>query len=132
MYYEDLTPYEYRSKNNIDPNVLNVGWLSKDIPFHTRRIETIFPDEFLSKLKKLTNMDNIVNLCRGSHFCEYCEKQHDEEGHRVVKSYQLGNGEIRVNGKDGMVYAAPVLIWHYVALHNYLPPYGFIEAVMES
>jgi hypothetical protein len=31
-----------------------------------------------------------------------------------------------------MIYVAPVLIYHYVAVHGYLPPDQFIEAVMNG
>ena len=42
----------------------------------------------------------------------------------------LGSAEIRVLGGGGKVYAAPNLIYHYVAKHKYRPPEEFIEAVM--
>jgi hypothetical protein len=41
----------------------------------------------------------------------------------------VGNGEIRVSGKDGIVYAAPTLVCHYIQAHGYFPPEEFIEAV---
>jgi hypothetical protein len=41
----------------------------------------------------------------------------------------LGNGEIRVRGLDGKIYVAPVLIFHYISRHEYLPPGVFLEAV---
>jgi hypothetical protein len=44
----------------------------------------------------------------------------------------LGNGEIRVRGADGTLYAAPSLIAHYIAEHSYLPPGGFIEAIHQA
>ena len=44
----------------------------------------------------------------------------------------LGNGEIRVTGEDGTVYAAPTMIAHYVAEHHYLPPQEFVDAVLRS
>lgn len=41
---------------------------------------------------------------------------------------EVGNGEIRV-GSDGITYAAPVLIVHYIKDHGYLPPAQFLEAI---
>jgi len=38
------------------------------------------------------------------------------------------NGEIRVSG-EGIVFAAPVLIVHYIEAHSYLPPAQFLKAV---
>jgi hypothetical protein len=45
---------------------------------------------------------------------------------------ELGNGEIRVIGSAGKVYASPVMIYHYMSEHNYLPPQEFIDAVLAS
>jgi hypothetical protein len=42
----------------------------------------------------------------------------------------MGNGEIRVRDADGIWYAAPRLVIHYVVEHNYCPPQAFIEAVL--
>jgi hypothetical protein len=44
----------------------------------------------------------------------------------------MGNGEIRVAGSDGVVYVAPVLVAHYVEVHSYRPPEGFIRAVVST
>jgi hypothetical protein len=41
---------------------------------------------------------------------------------------EVGNGEIRV-GSDGITYAAPVLIVHYIKDHGYLLPAQFLEAI---
>lgn len=43
----------------------------------------------------------------------------------------LGSAEIRVKAKDGRIYAAPNLIYHYVAEHDYDPPKEFIEALLQ-
>ena len=77
-----------------------------------------------------------VELYRGKHSCEVCVPPED-----LVKTYipkggkQVGpgsqwakwadqrssNGEIRVVS-EGITYAAPVLIVHYIEEHGYLPP----------
>jgi hypothetical protein len=41
---------------------------------------------------------------------------------------RLGNGEIRVPGANGLVYAAPTLICHYIDEHEYGPPEDFLHA----
>jgi hypothetical protein len=43
-----------------------------------------------------------------------------------------GDGEIRVIGADGVTYAAPVLLLHYVVVHKYSPPQQFVEAVLRA
>ena len=49
---------------------------------------------------------------------------------RQGQENSLGSAEIRVKGKDGKVYAAPTLIYHYVAAHDYDPPKEFVEALL--
>lgn len=44
----------------------------------------------------------------------------------------LGHAEIRVFGDAGEVYAAPDMLFHYVACHGYLPPAEFVRALMSS
>jgi hypothetical protein len=39
--------------------------------------------------------------------------------------------EIRIRGL-GVVYAAPNLVSHHVAVHDYMPPQEFVEAVLKS
>lgn len=114
-YFQDLTPYSYiKSRWTEQPDALNVGWLDAYAIFPTAVPSTAF----INKLWWL--VQNPVNLCRGAHICHLCKRQ--------VKPY--GNGEIRVTGSDGKVYAAPVLIVHYVEAHHYAPPEEFINAVM--
>jgi hypothetical protein len=44
----------------------------------------------------------------------------------------LGTAEIRVASDDGICFAAPTLIYHYVAEHGYRPPEQFVEAVLKT
>jgi len=60
---------------------------------------------------------NPVNLYRGYHFCDLCPDRSAR-----------GNGEIRAAG-DGIIYAAPVLIVHYIEAHGYQPPAAFLAAI---
>jgi hypothetical protein len=86
-----------------------------------------------------------VELYRGRHICEVCIRP---EG--LVETYipnrgklklvdpesewgkwraqRSSNGEIRVTS-EGIIYAAPVLIVHYIEEHGYLPPAQFLEAI---
>ena len=45
------------------------------------------------------------------------------------ESIALGNGEIRVHGRNGKVYASPTLVCHYIDKHGYCPPQEFADAV---
>jgi hypothetical protein len=42
-----------------------------------------------------------------------------------------GTGEIRV-AYEGVTFAAPVLIVHYIEEHGYLPPTQFLAALEEA
>jgi hypothetical protein len=120
-YFQDLTPYEYFQG---EKGVLNVGWLSVDYPFLRGEVQP----KFVDALAILAH--NPDNLCRGSHTCDICcpsTQSYDLAGRKIG----LGNGEVRVIGQDRVIYSAPTLIVHYVAVHNYLPPTDFIEAVMK-
>jgi hypothetical protein len=41
----------------------------------------------------------------------------------------LGSAEIRVFSESGAIYAAPDLIYHYMAAHRYKPPEQFVSAL---
>ena len=45
---------------------------------------------------------------------------------------RIGTAEIRVFGPHGAIYAAPTLIYHYVAEHHYKPPAEFVHAALTS
>lgn len=124
MYYKDLTKYEYMTKEDS----LNIGWLQKGHLFSKGDV----PEEFLEKLWKYLRYP--VQVCRGFHACDFCNIA--QKGVPIVEfkgeKREVGYYEIRVWGKDGNVYAAPSLIFHYISQHGYKPPQEFIDAVMDS
>lgn len=118
-HYADLTPYTY-FKNSADSVLkatglptLNIGWLEKGQPFTTGETSK----EFQEKLREFCQPEYGALAMRGFHFCEFCDEA------------ARGNAEIRVSGAKA-IYAAPVLIQHYVITHRYQPPQEFIEAVL--
>ena len=119
-YFADLTPYTYPYGDPEGPNVVNVGWLSKDAPFSVGDV----PADFANRLAQLVLKP--VRVFHGSHTCEFCPDI--REGSRRLTP--VGNGEIRVAGDGAVIYVAPVLVAHYVTVHRYQPPQAFIDAVM--
>lgn len=117
-YFPDLTPYTYFPEAS---PLLNVGWLDTSHPF--TQGET--PSEFLEKLRLLR--ESPVKTTRGYHRCPFCR-----DGKTSFTTEELSDAEIRVRGTDGTVYTSPCLIVHYVAVHRYLPPQKFIDAVMQT
>ena len=128
MFFADLTPYQYGYAMPRS-NILNVGWLARGHAFPTGGV----PHNFVSALRRL--LASRENLYRGYHTCEFCPDPPvivDSTGRRVSSppGETMGNGEIRVAGSRGTIYVAPALVAHYVQVHNYLPPEGFVRAVM--
>jgi hypothetical protein len=133
-YFADLSPYSYALNGHDDdlveqPDALNIGWLGAGHEFPAGQA----PGWLVPGILKVVT-GGLVNLMRGYHMCHLCQRAHwppvnIEFGER---EQVLGNGEIRVRGADGTLYAAPSLIAHYVAVHSYLPPDGFIEAIREA
>ena len=136
-YFADLSEYAYGSEEH--PNVVHVGWLDGEHSFPTGLIAP----RLISKLKLLAKTP--VELYRGQHLCNICSEPEGlvkkDVPDRVVidptcswaiwAEQRSGNGEIRVNG-DRVVFAAPVLIVHYIEDHLYLPPSEFLRAVEQT
>lgn len=128
-YHADLTDYEYtfsdteRRYNGLP--LVNIGWMEPPNPMPTGDVPAGFPE----RLAAFCARDKLVTLLCGSQGCGFCKISYSD----LIRRYgnPLGNGEIRVIG-DGVAYAAPPLICHYVAAHSYLPPPEFVEAVMNG
>jgi hypothetical protein len=125
---DDLTPYHSYSGDEFrfcGFPILQVGWLEPPHAFPTGKT----PDGFPKRLLAFCAWDKIVELTCGHQDCGFCGATYYQ--HWSQYNSPLGNGEIRVLG-DGVAYAAPSLIYHYAAVHAYLPPPAFIAAVMEG
>jgi hypothetical protein len=133
-YFSDHSPYAYGHGSH--PGVVHVGWLDNIHPYPKGTVDA----RLIEKMKLLAS--NPVELYRGKHICELCVEPPDlvktTQPNRVVLdpncswarwvNQRSSNGEIRVSGK-GIIFAAPVLIVHYIEAHNYLPPTAFLRAV---
>ena len=127
-YFPDLSPYAYGHYPH--PGVVHVGWLDGTHPFPLGTV----PEAILLKIKRLARAP--VELYRGFHVCEICAAARTVDDRALEpywdgKRFQRSNGEIRVPG-DGVIYAAPVGIIHYVEAHGYLPPVEFLKAVEQA
>ena len=127
MYYPDLTPYRYLERERSD-DLLNIGWLAIEHPFPRKKAPEILLDALFDRC-----LEPVLQM-RGFHQCEFCDvpKFAPINVSRNGQQVALGSAEIRVTGKDGRTYAAPNMIYHYVAAHDYDPPAEFIEALMAS
>jgi hypothetical protein len=124
MYFPDLSPYRYIARTS-GPNVLNVGWLDVEHEFSKREASEDLLDALFEKICP------PVNITRGFHHCPFCNQS--SFGVIVTRkgvSATLGSAEVWVEAKDGKIYAAPDMIYHYVAEHAYCPPQEFIDALL--
>jgi hypothetical protein len=124
-YYPDLSPYEYFES---DEKMLNVGWLDADHDFPRGPVAPAFVDALL-RLNK-----DSRNQTRGFHWCVFCEEAFEDVPNPYLPSgvASMGTAEIHAVGADGVRYAAPTLVIHYVIEHEYLPPEVFVAAVLHS
>jgi hypothetical protein len=128
-YYPDLSPYEYIPGYDVPgmPN-LNVGWLDGSRPYPKGKTSHVFREALL----EFCFRGNVVVQTRGLHPCTLGKCPNPlPPMQRGENAAYLGSAEIRVIGQ-GVVYAAPTLIYHYVVAHNYKPPDEFIQAVLTS
>lgn len=120
---KDLSRY---SSDNA--SLLNVGWLDRNEIFPQGKTS----QEFRDALAEHIRYSAVQTL--GRHQCNLC----NEKGHTVSIKLKgktvlsLGSCEIFVFADNGLIYAAPNLIYHYVLDCDYLPPEEFIEAVVRS
>jgi hypothetical protein len=123
-HYSDFSEYCYGRGTFYVPGTVNIGWLGEFPTF-----DQMEPDEKL--------LDLVWDYCkisvaqyRGVHECEYCYPRRSDVGERHGEMRLLGSAEIRVFGDEGVIYAAPDLIYHYMAIHRYKPPDQFISALI--
>lgn len=124
---EDLDPYlgcPADAELGIDP--LAVGWLQRNRPYSRGTV----PDRFLEQLLGFCFDQYTVCARVGARRCPLCG-ENVEPVTRDGETAHFGQAEIRVLGEVD-IFAAPTLIYHYVAEHDYRPPGVFIDAVVHG
>ena len=130
-YYEDLSPYSYLNSHE---SAYNVGWLDAhhDYPICD-------PTPLLVRHLAIA-CKSPVSMTRGFHICELCKIPSRDEimaGRRLIVNIKdvgdigVDNGEIRVRGQSGLIYAAPRMILHYLVAHHYCPPNDFVAGLSD-
>ncbi len=125
-HYIDLTGYIYGAAENSQASARNIGWLAAGVDFPTSPAHP----EFVERLWRYCRIS--VGQTRGLHECELCRSRKANEVRHGDEELLLGSAEIRVVSRDGHVYAAPNLIYHYVVDHDYSPPPEFVSAALAS
>jgi hypothetical protein len=125
-YFADLSDYEYHTFE--PPGIKNVGWLASGHEFPKAEPT----EELLDKLWAFCSSRPRCTQTRGIHPCPFCSDKGPNVAERNGEQLGLGTAEIRVFSRDGQIYAAPTLIYHYVKSHNYSPPAEFIQALFQG
>jgi hypothetical protein len=129
-----MSHFKDGSKYVYSPNeeAVNIGWLDAKEEFSKGPV----PSEFVCRLKAICR--NGVNRTRGIYRCSLCPRVEVPGMQPPIKvassdgDYVVGGAEIRIQGPEGVVYASPDMIVHYVETHGYRPPDDFIEAVLAT
>jgi hypothetical protein len=126
-FFRELSEYEYHRAECNRPVTKNVGWLGEGHEFRREKAS----EQLLDRLWSYCHIS--VAQMRGIHPCEFCPPDGlSYFGQRNGEKLLLGSSEIRVFGKAGVIYAAPTLIYHYAAEHDYRPPDEFVEALLNE
>jgi hypothetical protein len=101
-------------------HVRAIGWLHPDHPMPSGEVSA----EVLERIRQFSercdqSADALMwPVAGGVHTCEFCG------GSAAGGNFAVPNG--------GILYVAPELLWHYVAMHRYLPPAEFQRALLAS
>jgi hypothetical protein len=133
-WFEDLTPYSYSPIEFLTEEtpassvpMVNVGWLEEGHSFPQGAV----PGALVARLRALVT-HSLTQQLQGWHDCTLCPGANTKVNGRRNESHPRGNGEIRAVGVNGTRYAAPLLVEHYVTVHQYAPPQAFIDAVLRT
>lgn len=124
-YFADGSPYTYRPE--FEDGSVNIGWLDESIAYPKGDVP-------LNAVERLIDLcRDSINRTRGWHVCNLCPPAGPIPSPTMTSSssgdFPVGFGEIRVEGGDGVRYAAPDMIAHYIIEHHYRPPSEFLEAL---
>jgi hypothetical protein len=136
MHFQDLSTYHYDAYYGIGnliflSQVLNVGWLESGFEYSHGTVDSVT----IEKLAQIiTVAENALLAYKGYHLCDFCGTTH-QDGYPKVSygdiTRKLGSKVIwlPVSNASEVFFAAPDLVYHYIAAHQYRPPDPFLEAV---
>jgi hypothetical protein len=112
---------------------LAVGWLGPSPAFPTGPVGPPYRHRLFAERLFEACRSWVVERTGAPHVCPFCPL--DEDGRPVGaerhgRRADLGDGEIHAVDRSGGKWAAPTLVYHYVADHGYRPPDGFVDAVV--
>jgi hypothetical protein len=112
---------------------LAVGWLGPASAFPTGPVGEPYRHRLFCERLFEACRSWVVDGAPGHHVCPFCPLPDDGRmppAERSGRRARLGSGEIHAVDRSGGRWAAPTLVYHYVAEHGYRPPDGFVDAVV--
>ncbi len=101
-----------------------MGWLDAHHAFERGHVS----EEVLRRLRWLASERRVAQT-RGYHSCPFCPSG-EPAAPRTATDSALGSAEVWVpDDEEGRYFAAPVLVIHYIAAHQYAPPDVFMKAL---
>lgn len=116
MHIPELSPQAYEPSMHTGAEVRAVGWLGVDVP----REGQIAPD-LLAALRYYSKTCYHSDGYRGVHTCEVCKRGKRANSH----------GEFWIECR-GLRYVLPMMVFHYIEVHRYLPPDEFLAALEQK
>ncbi len=124
MHIEDFAPCTPWDDNT--GTIRAVGWLEREHDYSRGDV----PREVMRALVPLLVDPWQPAVCAGVHRCSFCRFTGGPGTLRFESTtVAIGSSTLFVPG-DGLVYAAPSLLVHYIDAHEYAPPTEFQQAVL--
>jgi len=129
VHYEDLAPCTYFGER---PGLIAVGWLEDGHPYTRGKVEREEIDLLAMLLADAPAFQPLLFM--GYHLCSLCMFPRRRRktrwrmratGQRLA--FDVGVFNLLVPA-EGVVYATPSLVFHYVLSHHYRPPDAFWAA----
>ncbi|MDB5295141.1 MAG: hypothetical protein JWO31_1124 [Phycisphaerales bacterium] len=113
MHIPELSPRTYAPELHTGVIVRSVGWLGRRVPHKGHAAPSI-----LEALRRYATTGYRDDNDLGFHTCEICGRANS-------------HGEFWVEWR-GVRYVLPMMVFHYVEAHRYLPPDEFLSAVQQK
>ncbi|ABX04662.1 MAG TPA: hypothetical protein DEF47_01815 [Herpetosiphon sp.] len=126
-WYDDLTPCTYFDLDQPHGDkLLAVGWLERGHPYPKGSIASAVQTKLVSLCEN--PWEPLAFL--GWHACDRCLPDGQPDAlHADGMTVPMGSENLFVPG-HGLLYVAPSLIVHFIAVHGYQPPPAFCAAVL--
>ncbi|WP_139372497.1 hypothetical protein [Pseudomonas fluorescens] len=125
-YFADLTSYSHQIEPFTLIGVKNVGWLDVESTFPLGDIPKTTFLKLISLAGGSGSFRPLVEPVRELTCCQICGPLELRDSTGKI----LPSAELWIPARE-TIYAAPIMILHFISVHNYLPPAEFIAAIDE-